>query len=96
MMGEELSIADLRRRVALIEQDVEGERGVSRHILRKVTESETALLDIRADVAGLRKDLTERVASLENQFVTLRADLPRIIAEAVSAVVREELARKHG
>jgi hypothetical protein len=43
-MAEETSIAELRRRVSLIEQDVEGERGVSRHILRKVTESETALL----------------------------------------------------
>ena len=90
----EANISDLRRRVSLIEQDVEGERGVSRHILRKVTEGETALLGIRADMAGLRKDLTERVAPLENQLVTLRADLPRIIAEAVSAVVREELAKR--
>jgi hypothetical protein len=40
-------------------------------------------------MAGLRKELTERVAAVENQLVTLRADLPRIIAEAVSAVVRE-------
>ncbi len=93
-MAEETSIAELRRRVSLIEQDVEGERGVSRHILRKVTEAETAMLDLRADMAGLRKDLTERVTSLENQIVTLRADLPRIIAEAVSAVVREELAKR--
>ena len=93
-MAEETSIAELRRRVSLIEQDVEGERGVSRHILRKVTESETALLDLRADMAGLRKELTERVSSLENQIVTLRADLPRIIAEAVSAVVREELTKR--
>ena len=93
-MGDDTGIAELRRRVSLIEQDVEGERGLSRHILRKVTESEMALLDLRADMAGLRKDLTERVVSLENQIVTLRADLPRIIAEAVSAVVREELARR--
>jgi hypothetical protein len=93
-MGDESEITELRRRVSLLEQDAEGERGVSRHILRKVTESEMALLGLRADMAGMRKDLTERVASLENQFVTLRADLPRIIAEAVSAVVREELARR--
>ena len=64
------------------------ERRVARHILRKVTESETALLDLRADMAGMRKDLTEHVAGLENKIVTLRADLPRIIAEAVSAAVR--------
>ena len=84
----ETNIAELRRRLSLIEQDVEGERGVSRHILRKVTEGETALLDLRADMAGLRKEFSERVAAVENQLVTLRADLSRIIAEAVSAVVR--------
>ena len=83
-MGDEL--ADLRRRVALVEKDVEGERTVSRHILRKVTEIESALLDLRADMAGMRKDLN----SVENQLVTLRADLPRIIAEAVGAVMREQ------
>jgi transposase len=93
-MGDESEIAELRRRVSLLEQDVEGERGVSRHILRKVTEGEMTLLDLRADMAGLRKELTERVAAVENQLVTLRADLPRIIAEAVSAVVREEFARR--
>ena len=60
----------------------------------KVTQSERALLDLRADMAGMRKDLTERVASLENQLVTLRADLPGIIAEAVGAVVREEFAKR--
>ena len=80
-MAEETNIAELRRRVSLIEQDVEESRAAR---------SEMALLDLRADMAGLRKELTERVTSLENQIVTLRADLPRIIAEAVSAVVREE------
>ena len=87
-MGDEL--AELRRRVSLIEQDVEGERGVSRHILRKVTENETALLDLRADMAGLRKDLSERLTSLENHFVTLRADLPGILASAVADALRED------
>ena len=84
-MAEETNIAELRRRVSLIEQDVEESRAAR---------SEMALLDLRADMAGLRKELTERVASLENQIVTLRADLPRIIAEAVSAVVREELTKR--
>ena len=87
-MAEETNIAELRRRVSLIEWDVEESRAAR---------SEMALLDLRADMAGLRKELTERVAAVENQLVTLRADLPRIIAEAVSAVVREEFARRdHG
>ena len=87
-MADETNIAELRRRISLIERDVEESRGAR---------SEMALLDLRADMAGLRKELTERVAAVENQLVTLSADLPRIIAEAVSAVVREEFARRdHG
>jgi hypothetical protein len=50
-------ITELRRRVSLVERDVEGERTVSPHILRKVTESEALILDVRAEVADLRKEL---------------------------------------
>jgi hypothetical protein len=53
-MGEETNIAELRRRISLIERDVEESRAA------------------RSEMA----------------------DLPRIIAEAVSAVVREELAKR--
>jgi hypothetical protein len=65
---KEANIAELRRRISLIERDVEESRAAR---------SEMALLDLRADTAGLRKELTERVAAVENQLVTLRADLPR-------------------
>ena len=84
-MAEETNIAELRRRISLLERDVEESRAAR---------SEMTLLDLRADMAGLRKELTERVAAVENRLVTLRVDLPRIIAEAVSAVVREEFAKR--
>ena len=86
-MGD-TEITKLNQRVALIEQDVEGERGVSRHILRKLTETEAAMLGHRGETAEMRKSLSERLTAVENQLVTLRADLPRIIADAVGAVLR--------
>ena len=50
-MTDEADIAELRQLLTLIEDDVKGERTVYPHVLRKVTESETALLDLRADIA---------------------------------------------
>jgi hypothetical protein len=67
----------------MLEDDAKGEKLVSRHILRKVTENETALL-------GLKKEVTE----LRNDVLTLRADLPSIIASTVPAILREELSRR--
>ncbi len=67
----------------MLEDDAKGEKLVSRHILRKVTENETALLDLKKEVSELRNDV-----------LTLRADLPGIIASTVSAILREELSRR--
>ncbi|MGO8953219.1 MAG: hypothetical protein ACLPWS_17630 [Rhodomicrobium sp.] len=82
-MANESELATLNRRVTLLEDDAKGEKLVSRHILRKVTENEALLLDLKKEVSELRND-----------FLTLRADLPGIVASAVSAILREELARK--
>ena len=82
-MAEESELATLNRRVTLLEDDAKGEKLVSRHILRKVTENETALLDLKKEVSELRNDV-----------LTLRADLPGIIASTVSAILREELSRR--
>jgi hypothetical protein len=82
-MVEESELATLNRRVTLLEDDAKGEKLVSRHILRKVTENETALLDLKKEVTELRNDV-----------LTLRADLPGIIASTVSAILREELSRR--
>ena len=82
-MVEDSELATLNRRVTLLEDDAKGEKLVSRHILRKVTENETALLDLKKEVSELR-----------NEILTLRADLPGIIASTVSAILREELSRR--
>jgi hypothetical protein len=50
--------------------------------LRKVTENEISLLEVKKEVSELR-----------NEILTLRADLPGIIATTVSAILREELSR---
>jgi hypothetical protein len=82
-MVEEPELATLNRRVTLVEDDAKGEKLVSRHILRKLTENENLLLDLQ-----------KQMSALQGEFVTLRADLPGIIASTVSAILREELSRK--
>lgn len=89
-MSEESELATLNRRVTLLEDDAKGEKLVSRHILRKVTENEALLLSVRNEVGELKKEVTE----LRNDVLTLRADLPSIIASTVSAILREELSRR--
>ena len=71
--------AEIRRRVTLLEKEVEGEKTVSRHILNKVNETENLLLD-----------LSKRAANIEDRLALLRADMPSIIAEVVGALLREE------
>ena len=82
-MGDESDIAELRRRVSLIEQDVDGERNVSRVMLRKLNEMVDRLTSI-----------AKAADRVEQSVALLRADLPRIIAEVVAAVMREEQAKR--
>ena len=96
-MGEESEIAELRRRISVLEQDAEGERTVSRHTLRKVNDVEGAVLDLTKAVANLTKnvaDLAKTVGRVEDHIVVSQAELPRKLAEMVAAVVREELAKR--
>jgi chromosome segregation ATPase len=81
-MTGDLEASELRRRISLAEQEIEGEKRVSRHILRKVTENENSL-------AGLRKE----VSALRDEVILLRADLPAIISNVVGALLREERER---
>jgi hypothetical protein len=81
-MSAEQDIADLKRRLALIEEEAKGEKLVARHILRKVTENETILLDVKKEVTALRNDLA-----------LLRADIPGIIANVMGAILRDHLGK---
>jgi hypothetical protein len=56
--------AEIRRRVTLIEEDAKGEKTVSRHILRKVTENEKSLVELHNEVALLRADLPGIIANV--------------------------------
>jgi len=81
-MSFEHDIADLKRRITLLEEDAKAEKMVTRHILRKVTENENILLDVKKEVTELRNDLA-----------LLRADMPGIIANVVGALLRERLGK---
>jgi hypothetical protein len=59
--------------------------------------TETLLLDVRAELGEVRNEVGElrkEVTAIQNNLITLRADLPGIIASAVTAIMREEMARK--
>jgi hypothetical protein len=81
-MSVEQDIADLKRRITLLEEDAKSEKLVTRHILRKVTENENILLDVKKEVTELRNDLA-----------LLRADMPGIIANVVGALLRDQLGK---
>jgi hypothetical protein len=88
-MTENAETSDLRRRISLAEQEIEGEKRVSRHILRKATENEAILFDIKKEVIDLKKEVNE----VRNEITLLRADLPAIISNVVGALLREERER---
>ncbi len=80
-------IAELRQRVSLLEEDAKGEKTVSRHILRKVSDNERAVLDVRGDLSDLRQDVHElrkEVGDIRDELTLLRADLPGIIAASIA------------
>jgi hypothetical protein len=95
-MGDESEIAELRRRLSVLEQDAEGERTVSRHMLRKLGDVENAILDLTkavADLAGKVAEVSKGASRLESFTLTSQAEMPRKFAEIAAAVMREELAK---
>jgi enhancing lycopene biosynthesis protein 2 len=93
-MAEDTELATLNRRVAVLEEDVKGEKEVSRHILRKVTENENLLLETRRELRGEIAELAKKVSALHDELVLSRADVAETVGKIVAAVMREELSRR--
>ena len=66
-----------------LEKEVDGERAVSRHMLRKLNDVDDKLTSV-----------AKGVDRIEESVALLRADLPKIIADVVGAVMREDLAKR--
>ena len=62
----------------------------ARLMLRKLNDVEDTLIGLTKAVA----DLAKAVGRVESQAVLSQAELPRKLSEMVSAVMREELARR--
>ena len=82
----------LERRVTALEQEVEGEKVVSRYILEQVRKNSDDLAVLRTRVGRIeeRLDAIEaRLARLESEFKDWRIELPRMIAETMREVLAE-------
>lgn len=87
-----LEIELLERRVTALEQEVEGEKVVTRYILEQVRRNgdDLAALRGRMDRIEARLDAIEaRLTRLESEFRTFRAELPRLIADTMREVMAE-------
>jgi hypothetical protein len=93
-MAEDTELATLNRCVAVLEEDVKGEKEISRHILRKVTENENLLLETRRELRGEIAELVKKVSGLHDELVLSRADVAETVGKIVAAVMREELSRR--
>src|SRR5215468_335530 len=76
----------LEARVTVVEQEVEGEKMVTRHILEQSRRNGADLADFKSDLADFKKQtgqrfdrLERRFDGLERQVDTLRKDLPGIV-----------------
>ena len=82
----------LENRVSVLEQEVEGEKLVTRHILEQTRRNGDDLVAVKtqqklqgADLKGL----VNRVDGLDRKVDDLTKNLPRIVGEAMREVLRE-------
>ena len=85
-------VALLERRVTALEQEVEGEKLVARHILEQTRRNSDDLAAIRArlNTHDQRFDkLQTEVQGLRSDLTSFREALPTIVAETMREVLRE-------
>lgn len=83
----------LERRVPALEQEVEGEKLVTRHILEQTRRNadDLAAITSRLNRHDERFDRLEvRVQRVEDNLNALRRDLPSIVAGALRDVLKDE------
>ena len=86
----------LEARVTVVEQEVEGEKMVTRHILEQSRRNGADLVAVKDDLAAVKGDLAdfkkqtgERFDRLERKVDSLRRDIPSIVGEVMRDVLRE-------
>lgn len=87
-----MSDVELLQRMSDVEQEVEGEKLVTRHILEQTRRNSDDLASIKARLNrhDERFDRLEgRLDRLEGEIRGLRTDLPRIVAETLREVLDE-------
>jgi chromosome segregation ATPase len=87
-----VDIEALERPVAALEQEVEGEKVVSRYILDQTRRNGDDLAAIRSRLDRIEARLDRhdaRFDRLEAELRSLRSDLPQIVAETMREVLRE-------
>jgi hypothetical protein len=82
----------LEKRVSALEQEVEGEKLVTRHILEQTRRNsdDLAIIKARLNAHDHRFDRLEAdIRRIDDSLTGLRRDLPTIVAETMREVLKE-------
>ena len=90
-MDVESELKELRRRMDVLESEVDGEKILTRHIFEAFRRNETRLERIEKDMDHVKAALTEvktDVGQLTSDMRGLRKDLPTIVGDAVRDAIK--------
>lgn len=82
----------LEKRVSAVEQEVEGEELVTRHILEQTRRNsdDLAIIEARLNAHDNRFDHLEAdIRRIDDGLTGLRRDLPKIVADTMREVLKE-------